>query len=51
MRAGGKALDARVDQLLEQWRGGPYIFNLGHGLIPDTPIDHIARVVERVVRS
>jgi uroporphyrinogen decarboxylase len=48
LRAGGPALDARVDQLLAQWNNGPYIFNLGHGVIPDTPIDHIARVVERV---
>lgn len=51
MRAGGAALDARVEQLLEQWGQGPYIFNLGHGLIPDTPIEHIARVVARVTRS
>lgn len=48
LRAGGPALDARVDQLLDQWGGGPYIFNLGHGVLPDTPIAHIARVVERV---
>jgi uroporphyrinogen decarboxylase len=48
LRAGGPALDARVAQLLEQWSGGPYIFNLGHGVMPDTPIPHIARVVERV---
>ena len=46
--SGGPALDARVDTLLEQWSGGPYIFNLGHGVMPDTPIEHIARVVERV---
>ncbi|MFZ5721477.1 MAG: uroporphyrinogen decarboxylase [Pseudomonadota bacterium] len=45
---GGSALDARVETLLDQWSGGPYIFNLGHGVMPDTPIDHIARVVERV---
>jgi uroporphyrinogen decarboxylase len=48
LRAGGPALDARVDQLLEQWGQGPYVFNLGHGVLPDTPIPHIARVVERV---
>jgi uroporphyrinogen decarboxylase len=48
LRAGGPALDARVEQLLEQWGQGPYIFNLGHGVMPDTPIAHIARVVERV---
>ena len=46
--SGGPALDARVDGLLEQWSGGPYIFNLGHGVMPDTPIEHIARVVARV---
>jgi uroporphyrinogen decarboxylase len=51
MRAGGAALDARVETLLEQWSGGPYVFNLGHGLIPDTPIDNIARVVDRVTRG
>lgn len=48
LRAGGPSLDARVEQLLEQWGGGPYIFNLGHGVIPDTPIEHVARVVSRV---
>ena len=48
LRQGGPALDARVDRLLELWGEGPYIFNLGHGVLPDTPIAHIARVVERV---
>jgi uroporphyrinogen decarboxylase len=48
LRAGGEALDRRVDQLVEQWSGGPHIFNLGHGVIPDTPVEHIARVAHRV---
>jgi uroporphyrinogen decarboxylase len=48
LRAGGEALDRRVDALIDQWGAGRYIFNLGHGVLPDTPIDHIARVVERV---
>ena len=48
LRAGGPALDERVEGLLAQWSGGPYVFNLGHGVMPDTPIAHIARVVERV---
>ncbi len=48
IRAGGPALDARVEQLLEQWGGGPYIFNLGHGILPDTPIAHVEQVLDRV---
>jgi uroporphyrinogen decarboxylase len=48
LRAGGPALDERVDQLLDQWGGGPYIFNLGHGILPDTPMPHVARVLERI---
>ncbi len=51
LRAGGPALDARVDALLEAWGQGPYIFNLGHGVLPDTPITHIEQVVNQVVRS
>jgi len=48
LRAGGPAMDARVDALLGQWSGGPYIFNLGHGVMQDTPIAHIAQVLQRV---
>ena len=46
--AGGPALDARVEALLEGWGQGPYIFNLGHGVLPATPIAHIEQVVRRV---
>ena len=48
LRAGGPALDARVDALIEAWAGGPYIFNLGHGVLPDTPIEHLERTIRRV---
>jgi uroporphyrinogen decarboxylase len=51
LRAGGPALDRRVEQLLEQWVDGPYIFNLGHGVLPDTPVANIERVVRRVTGS
>jgi uroporphyrinogen decarboxylase len=47
--AGGDMLDRRIDQLLEQWSEGPYVFNLGHGVVPATPIAHIKRAVDRVV--
>ncbi|MGE5566649.1 MAG: uroporphyrinogen decarboxylase [Parcubacteria group bacterium] len=48
LRAGGLELDRRVDQLLEQWSSGPYIFNLGHGILPDTPIAHVEQVLKAV---
>ncbi|HLK24863.1 MAG TPA: uroporphyrinogen decarboxylase [Caulobacteraceae bacterium] len=50
LRAGGTALDAAVEALLDAWGQGPWIFNLGHGVTPDTPVEHIASVVERVTR-
>jgi uroporphyrinogen decarboxylase len=48
LREGGPGLDARVETLMNQWSSGPYIFNLGHGVLPDTPVEHIARVIGRV---
>lgn len=48
LRAGGAALDRRVDQLLDAWSGGPYVFNLGHGILPDTPIAHVEQVLKRI---
>ena len=49
LRAGGPALDRRVEELLEAWGHGPWIFNLGHGILPDTPIAHVEQVLQRVV--
>ena len=49
--AGGPALDARVDQILAMLADGPFVFNLGHGIQPDTPIEHVARLVQRVKRG
>ncbi len=45
---GGEALDRAVDQILEAWSAGPFIFNLGHGILPQTPIAHVERMLVRV---
>jgi uroporphyrinogen decarboxylase len=46
--AGGEKLDARVRSILETLGHGPFIFNLGHGIRPETPIDHVTRLVDLV---
>lgn len=46
--AGGRELDHAVDCILEAMEGRAFVFNLGHGLIPETPVDNVARVIERV---
>jgi uroporphyrinogen decarboxylase len=45
---GGPALDAGIDALLADWGDGPWIFNLGHGVVPTTPVEHISQAVDRV---
>ena len=47
---GGEKLDHAVGQLLSAVRGRPYIFNLGHGIVPQTPIENVTHLVE-LVRS
>lgn len=39
--AGGGALEAGVQQVLTALRGRPHIFNLGHGILPQTPLHHV----------
>jgi uroporphyrinogen decarboxylase len=46
--AGGPALDRAVDAVLEAFASGPFIFNLGHGILPDTPISHVEQMLVRV---
>ncbi len=46
--AGGEALDRGVDAVLEAFAGGRFIFNLGHGILPETPIAHVERMLARV---
>jgi uroporphyrinogen decarboxylase len=48
--AGGAALDRETDAILEHFGDGPLIFNLGHGILPETPIAHVERMIERVRR-
>jgi len=45
---GGKAMENRINEILEAMRGKPFIFNLGHGIVPQTPPENVAHLVETV---
>lgn len=46
--AGGTALDRAVDAVIDSFAGKSFIFNLGHGILPETPIAHVERMLRRV---
>jgi uroporphyrinogen decarboxylase len=46
--AGGVALDRAVDAVVDAFAGRPFIFNLGHGILPETPIAHVEQMLKRV---
>lgn len=48
--AGGPEMDRRVNEILDAYADRPHIFNLGHGIRPETPIKNVERVVE-LIRS
>jgi uroporphyrinogen decarboxylase len=46
--AGGQALASAVERILSAFAGRPHIFNLGHGILPDTPIEHVEKLLTLV---
>ncbi len=49
--AGGQALDEAVDKVRRELKGTRHIFNLGHGIRKETPIEHVERMIARVRKS
>lgn len=48
MVTGGPDLVAEAQRITRTFRGGPHIFNLGHGITPDADPDNVARMIEAV---
>jgi uroporphyrinogen decarboxylase len=48
--AGGTQMESRAREIVEAFRNRPHIFNLGHGIVPETPISHVERLIA-VVRE
>ncbi|MEW9305505.1 uroporphyrinogen decarboxylase [Labrys neptuniae] len=46
--AGGDPLNRALDRILENLSGKPFIFNLGHGIVPQTPIAHVEQMLKRI---
>jgi uroporphyrinogen decarboxylase len=46
--AGGAALDGHIDRIKHALGRGPHVFNLGHGIIKDTPPENVRRLIDRV---
>jgi uroporphyrinogen decarboxylase len=49
--AGGDALTGQADAILKAMQGRPFVFNLGHGIVPQTPPEHVGALVEHVRRA
>jgi len=45
---GGDTLDQAITRIIDAFRDRPHIFNLGHGILPDTPIAHVEALVARI---
>jgi len=46
--AGGDSMACAIDEILDATSGRPHIFNLGHGITPETPIEHVHDLLARV---
>jgi uroporphyrinogen decarboxylase len=49
--AGGEAMARETNAILTAMKGRPFIFNLGHGVVPHTPPEHVAALTELVRAS
>ncbi len=46
--SGGAAMRDEAERILNQLSGGPFVFNLGHGIVPQTPPEHVGELAELI---
>ena len=46
--SGGPAMRNEVKRILDHLSGGPFIFNLGHGITPETPPEHVSELIKQI---
>jgi uroporphyrinogen decarboxylase len=45
---GGETMRREAESILEQFGRRPFVFNLGHGVLPQTPPEHVAQLAETI---
>ena len=51
LAAGGSAMEVAVAAIRTCLGGGPFVFNLGHGVVPSTPVEHVTHLAELLRRA
>ena len=46
--AGGDALIMTAEKIISDFKDGPFVFNLGHGINKDTPVEHVEMLVQLI---
>ncbi len=51
LRSGGELLEMAVQEILSVFSRHPFIFNLGNGILPDTPVSHVEKLLDILRRN
>jgi uroporphyrinogen decarboxylase len=48
---GGRAMEEQARAIISAFADRPHIFNLGHGIVPETPIEHVAALIDLIKKG